>query len=69
MPLHGWYSPGLVILSILVAGVASYAAPVLSTLFLVLAGYAPTSWTLLAAALLIAGGGLVAASDRWRRAA
>ena len=26
MPLHGWYSPGLVILSILVAGVASYAA-------------------------------------------
>ena len=49
-------------------GVASYAAPVLSTLFLVLAGYAPASWTLLAAALLIAGGGLVAASDHWRRA-
>lgn len=48
-------------------GVASYAAPVLSTLFLVLAGYAPVSWTLLAAALLIAGGGLVAASDHWRR--
>jgi drug/metabolite transporter (DMT)-like permease len=48
-------------------GVASYAAPVLSTLFLVLAGYAPASWTLLAAALLIAGGGLVAASDHWRR--
>ena len=50
-----------------VLGVASYAAPVLSTLFLVLAGYAPASWTLLAAALLIAGGGLVAASDHWRR--
>lgn len=48
-------------------GVASYAAPVLSTLFLVLAGYAPASWTLLAGALLIAGGGLVAASDHWRR--
>lgn len=48
-------------------GVASYAAPLLSTLFLVLVGYAPARPTLGAAALLIAGGGLLAASGSWRR--
>jgi len=45
-------------------GVGSYAAPVLSTLFLVLAGYAPATVSLLVAALLISGGGLIAAWDR-----
>lgn len=47
-------------------GVASYAAPVLSTMFLVLAGYAAPSATLGLAALLIAGGGLLAAKEMLR---
>jgi drug/metabolite transporter (DMT)-like permease len=47
-------------------GVASYAAPILSTLALVLAGYAEASATLWLAALLIAGGGLLAAKDMLR---
>ncbi len=42
-------------------GVASYAAPVLSTLALIVAGAATASWTLIAAALLIAGGAGLAA--------
>lgn len=42
-------------------GVASYAAPLLSTLALVLAGIASPSWTLLLAAVLIAGGAALAA--------
>lgn len=41
-------------------GVLSYAAPLLSTLILVLAGEARASWALLLAAGLIAGGALVA---------
>jgi drug/metabolite transporter (DMT)-like permease len=44
-------------------GVASYAAPILSTLALVLAGYSEARLTLWFAALLIAGGGLLAAKD------
>ena len=46
-----------------VLGAASYAAPILSTLFLVLAGYAEASVALGLAACLIAGGGLLAAKD------
>lgn len=42
-------------------GVASYAAPLLSTLALVAAGIAPASWTILLAAGLITGGAVVAA--------
>ncbi len=42
-------------------GVASYAAPVLSTLILVLAGVAAPSWSLLAAATLITTGAALAA--------
>ena len=45
-------------------GVASYAAPILSTAFLVLAGFAQASASLALAALLISGGGLIAASSR-----
>jgi drug/metabolite transporter (DMT)-like permease len=45
-------------------GVASYAAPILSTAFLVLAGFAEASAGLAVSALLISGGGLVAASRR-----
>jgi hypothetical protein len=50
-----------------VLGVASYLAPLLSTLFLVLAGYAAGSVSLALAALLIAGGGVLAAKDMIRR--
>jgi drug/metabolite transporter (DMT)-like permease len=46
-----------------VLGAASYAAPVLSTLLLVLAGFAEASLSLAAAAALIAGGGLLSAKD------
>ena len=43
-------------------GVASYAAPILSTAFLVLAGFAEARASLALSALLISGGGLIAAS-------
>ena len=46
-----------------VIGAASYATPLLSTGFLILAGYAQATTTLAIAALLIAGGGLIAAKD------
>ncbi len=46
-----------------VIGAAAYATPLLSTGFLILAGYAETATTLVVAALLIAGGGLIAAKD------
>ncbi len=42
-------------------GVASYAAPLLSTLVLVLAGIALFTWSLLVASILITGGALLAA--------
>ncbi|MEW6257946.1 MAG: EamA family transporter [Pseudomonadota bacterium] len=42
-------------------GVASYAAPVLSTLLLVLCGFAEASWSLGLACLLIVGGAALAA--------
>jgi drug/metabolite transporter (DMT)-like permease len=50
-----------------VLGAASYATPLLSTGFLILAGYAEPSPTLALAAALIAGGGLIAAKDLLRR--
>jgi drug/metabolite transporter (DMT)-like permease len=46
-----------------VIGAASYATPLLSTAFLILAGYAQATATLALAALLIGGGGLIAAKD------
>lgn len=46
-----------------VLGAASYATPLLSTAFLILAGFAKPSATLAIAAALIAGGGLIAAKD------
>lgn len=46
-----------------VLGAAAYATPLLSTALLVVAGYAAPSWSLAMAALLIAGGGLIAAKD------
>ena len=46
-----------------VLGAASYATPLLSTAFLILAGFARPSATIAIAAVLIAGGGLIAARD------
>ena len=51
-----------------VLGAASYATPLLSTAFLILAGFARPSATIAIAAILIAGGGLIAAKDMvWRK--
>jgi drug/metabolite transporter (DMT)-like permease len=49
-----------------VLGAASYATPLLSTAFLILAGYAKPTVTIAIAAILIAGGGLIAAKDMFR---
>jgi drug/metabolite transporter (DMT)-like permease len=46
-----------------VLGAASYATPLLSTGFLIAAGFAKASATIAIAAILIAGGGLIAAKD------
>ena len=50
-----------------VLGAASYATPLLSTAFLIMAGFAKPSASLAIAAVLIAGGGLIAAKDMLRR--
>jgi drug/metabolite transporter (DMT)-like permease len=51
-----------------VLGAASYATPLLSTAFLVMAGFAKASANIAIAAVLIAGGGLIAAKDMvWKR--
>ena len=50
-----------------VLGAASYATPLISTGFLIAAGFAKPSANIAIAAVLIAGGGLVAAKDMLRR--
>lgn len=50
-----------------VLGAASYVTPLLSTAFLILAGFAKPSANLALAAILIAGGGFIAAKDILRR--
>jgi drug/metabolite transporter (DMT)-like permease len=50
-----------------VLGAASYATPLLSTAFLILAGFARPSANIAIAAVLIAGGGLIAAKDMLRK--
>jgi drug/metabolite transporter (DMT)-like permease len=50
-----------------VLGAASYATPLLSTAFLILAGFAKASASIVIAAILIAGGGLIAAKDMLRK--
>jgi drug/metabolite transporter (DMT)-like permease len=50
-----------------VLGAASYATPLLSTGFLMLAGFAKPSANIAIAAVLIAGGGLIAAKDMLRK--
>jgi drug/metabolite transporter (DMT)-like permease len=49
-----------------VLGAASYGTPLLSTSFLILAGFAQPSANIAIAAVLIAGGGLIAARDMFR---
>jgi hypothetical protein len=46
-----------------VLGAAAYATPLLSTAFLIIAGYAKPTAAIAIAAVLIAGGGLIAAKD------
>jgi drug/metabolite transporter (DMT)-like permease len=48
---------------IMVLGAASYASPLLSTLILVAAGFAPLHWSVIAACLLITAGAVIAAKD------
>ena len=48
---------------IMVLGASSYAAPLLSTLVLVLAGFAPLHWSVIAACILITAGAMIAAKD------
>ncbi|WP_137153919.1 EamA family transporter [Rhizobium sp. FKL33] len=48
--------------NIQILGVASYSAPVLSTLVLIVAGFTEPSWRILIACLLVTGGALIAVS-------
>ena len=59
---YGW-DIGMKQGDIRILGVVSYLAPLLSTAYLVLAGYAAPSLSLGVAAALVAGGGLLAAKD------
>lgn len=52
---------------IAVLGASSYMAPLLSTLILIAAGFAPASWLVLLACLFITGGALLAAKDMLQR--
>jgi drug/metabolite transporter (DMT)-like permease len=53
-----------------VLGAASYATPLLSTAFLIMAGFAKADANLAISAVLIAGGGLIAAKDMiWKKRA
>ena len=49
--------------NIQILGVASYAAPVLSTLILMLFGFAEPSWRIALACLFVTGGAVLAAKD------
>jgi drug/metabolite transporter (DMT)-like permease len=46
-----------------ILGAASYAAPLLSTLVLILSGFAQPSWSIALACLLVTGGAVLAAKD------
>jgi len=53
--------------NIQILGVASYAAPVLSTLALIAAGFAALNWQIIAACLLVTGGALLAVSGTFAK--
>ena len=46
-----------------ILGAASYAAPLLSTLVLILSGFAEATWSIALACLLVTGGAVLAAKD------
>lgn len=48
---------------IMALGASSYASPLLSTLVLMLAGFAPYHWSIVVACLLITAGAVIAAKD------
>lgn len=48
-------------------GVAAYATPLLSTSWLLLVGFGQVTWSVVAAAVLITGGGLLGARDLLKR--
>ena len=50
-----------------VIGASAYAAPLLSTAILIVSGYAEATSTIGIAALLIAGGAVLASKDMFRR--
>jgi drug/metabolite transporter (DMT)-like permease len=52
---------------IMVLGAASYSAPLLSTLVLLLAGFGTLHWSIAAACLLITAGALLAAKDMFTK--
>jgi drug/metabolite transporter (DMT)-like permease len=51
---------------IMVLGAASYASPLLSTIILLLSGYAKFQWIIIVACLLITFGAVIAAKDLFR---
>lgn len=53
--------------NIQILGVASYAAPLLSTLILILAGFAPLTLTIVVACILVTGGAMLASMDMLTR--
>lgn len=53
--------------NIQILGAASYLSPLLSTLFLILAGYGAFSWAIGVAAVLITAGALIASKDLFVR--
>ena len=52
-----------------VLGASAYAAPLISTALLILAGYAAPTWAIVGAAALIAGGAMLASKEVLRRSA
>ncbi|MCB1489848.1 MAG: EamA family transporter [Bauldia sp.] len=50
-----------------ILGASAYAAPLLSTVILILAGYAMPTWSIAVAAALITGGAALASKDALRR--
>ena len=50
-----------------ILGTASYGAPLLSTLILIVLGFSPLSWIIAVACMLITSGAMLAAKDLWRR--
>ena len=48
-------------------GVSSYAAPLLSTILLIAFGFAPLTWVVVAAAVLVTAGAALAAKDSFRK--